>query len=101
MTLKLIIFILLLQYNDRRGKKPLRLTSRKYFQPKPKRLRVSIPLSAVSVLKVSLPLSSDVKVPSSAYRDTPVESLEIMHKRLEECSVAPEGRHIIFYNVAA
>lgn len=90
---KILKFVYLFQYNDRRGKRPLRLTSRKYFQPKPKRLRVSIPLKDVSVLPVSLPLSFNVKVPLSAYQDPPVESIETLNNRLKECAVVPEGRH--------
>ena len=90
----MLVFILIsdlflfFQYYDRRGKRPLRLTSRKHFQPKPKRLRVSIPLREVSVLKVSVPLS--------AFRDAPVETLETLHSRLKECAVFPTGMYTVY-----
>ena len=69
--------------NDRRGHRKLRLHSNKHWQPKPKRLPVSIPLRDVSVLKVSLPLCSFV--------DAPVRSLDILHSRLKQCNGIPSG----------
>lgn len=74
--------------NDRRGHRKLRLCSKKHFQPKPKRLPVSIPLQDVSALKVSVPLSFEVSLPMS---DAPVESIEMLHGRLKQSAVIPSG----------
>jgi len=77
--------------NDRRGHRKLRLCSNKHFQPKPKRLPVSIPLQDVSALKVSVPPSFKVSLPMSAYTDAPVESIETLHGRLKQSAVIPSG----------
>ena len=77
--------------NDRRGHRKLRLHSNKHWQPKPKRLPVSIPLRDVSVLKVSLPLSFQVSLPLCSFVDAPVRSLDILHSRLKQCNGIPSG----------
>ena len=87
----------ILQLNDRKGHRKLRLDSRKHFKPKPKSkpksLPISIPLKDVSVLKVSWPLSFKVSLPLSSFNDTPVESLEKLHCRLKQSNVIPSGKY--------
>ena len=91
------VYLSILQLNDRRGHRKLRLDSRKHFKPKPKSkpksLPISIPLKDVSVLKVSWPLSFKVSLPLSSFNDTPVESLEKLHCRLKQSNVIPSGKY--------
>ena len=72
--------------NDRRGHRKLRLTSRKYFKPKPKRAQTTIPVSLQLQspdLKISLPLQ--------AYVDGCVRSIEILRERVRKCGDLPSG----------
>jgi len=57
---------------------------------------VSIPLREVSVLKVLVPLSFNVKLPLSAYHGAPIEAIEMLHRRLKECAVFPSGMYTLF-----
>ena len=68
--------------NDRRGHRRLRLTSRKHFKPKPRR-----------VLKEEQQLVLDftVSLPLEAYSRAPVESLGDLRKRFKKCAVFPVG----------
>ena len=74
--------------NDRRGHGKLRLTSRKYFKPKPKRsTKSSVTLDLVPAVPVSL----SVTLPLSAYTDVPLTSIDILHNRLKKCEAIPSG----------
>ena len=42
-----------------------------------------------------MPLSFNIKLPLSAYRDAPVETLETLHSRLKEYAVFPTGMYIV------
>jgi len=81
--------LLLVQMNDRKGHRRLRLTSRKHFKPKPKlpkSLWVSISKKHVSVLKVSLPvelLNFHVSVPVTSFLNAPVSSVSNFQQRLQ------------------
>jgi len=89
------------QYNDRRGHRGLRLTSRKHFKPKPKTptcLHVSIARQHVSVLKESLPLNLvnlKVSVPLSSFLDGPVPTLSKLYSRLQAANRIPQGKMMI------
>ena len=74
--------------NDRRGYGKLRLTSRKYFKPKPKSSTKS---SVVSDLVLAVPVSLSVTLPLSAYTDAPLTSTDILHNRLKKCEAIPSG----------
>ena len=69
--------------NGRRGHGKLRLTSRKYFKPKPKRSSKSSVASIPALLTVTLPLS--------AYTDAPLTSMDILNNRLKKCEAIPSG----------
>ena len=60
--------------NDRRGHGKLRLTSRKYFKPKPKRSTVTS-----DPVVPAAPVSLNVALPLSAFTDVPVVSTDILH----------------------
>jgi len=55
----------------------------------------------VSALKVSTPLSFNIKLPLSAYRDAPVESLETLHIRLKECLQVRDETLVLALHVTA
>ena len=75
--------------NDRRGHGKLRLTSRKYFKPKPKRPMKTVTLDPV-------PMALNVSLPLSAYTDAPLVSMGILHNRLKESKAIPSGNQKIF-----
>jgi len=66
--------------NDRRGHRQLRLTSRKHFKPKPKRISSS-----------TQPFNYSISFPLNAYVDGPVKSLESFQSRLKSCGAIPSG----------
>ena len=80
----------------------LRLCSRKYHRPKPKRLRslpLSISLRNITVLKVSIPLnilSFKVLYPRD-YTDGSVESIDSLHHRIHCSRELPSGNTMILY----
>jgi len=99
---------LVMKYNDRRGHRILRLSSRKHHVPKPKHsisLPTSFPLSIplnVNELKVSLPLdlitiSFKVSFPCSAYTDTLLESIDHLHDRILCSEELPSGIDLLVY----
>ena len=83
---------------ERKGHRKLRLCSRKNYEKKkyfPKKLLVSIPRRTVCVLKVSLPInlvSFRVSLPLSAYSDSPVKSVDILHNRMIHLRTVPQGK---------
>ena len=86
-----------MRYCDRRGHGKLRLCSRKYHRPRPKRPRsfpISIPLRNITVLKVSIPLnvlSFKVLYPRAAYSDGSVETVDNLHHRIQCSRELPSG----------
>ena len=68
--------------NDRRGHRKLRLTSRKYFKPKPK-----LSTKGSDPDPLCLPLT----LPLTAYTDAPLMSVDILHNRLKTCDAIPPG----------
>lgn len=91
--------------NDRRGHRKLRLCSKKHYETKkyfPKQLLVSIPKRTVNILKVSLPINLvnfRLSLPLSVYTDLPVTSLDILHRRLKQSGVIPQGTLTILYGI--
>ena len=86
--------------SDRRGHRKLRLCSKKHYETKkyfPKKLIVSIPKRTVTILKVSLPVdlvSFRLSLPLSAYTNAPVSSLDILHHRLKQSGLIPQGVYL-------
>ena len=82
---------------ERKGHRKLKLCSRKNYEKKkyiPKKLLVSISRRNVYILKVSLPINSvsfRVSLPLSAYSDSPVASVDILHNRMIHLGVVPQG----------
>ena len=74
--------------NDRRGHGKLRLTSRKYFKPKPKQPTTS---SVTSDPVPAVPVSLNVTLPLNAYTDAVLVSMDNLHNRLKRCEVIPSG----------
>ena len=83
---------------ERKGHRKLRLCSKKHYEKKkyfPKTLPVSIPRRTVCILKVSLPInlvSFRVSLPLSAYSDSPVKSVDILHNRMIHLRTVPQGK---------
>ena len=80
-----------------RERKGHRKLSRKYYENKyfPKKLLVSIPRRAVCILKVSLPVnlvSFRVSLPISAFSESPVASLDILHNRMMLLRAVPQSK---------
>lgn len=88
--------------NDRRGHRKLRLTSRKYFKPKPKPKRVhdSIPVRLSQELE---PPDFIISLPLEVYVDAPVTSINILQNRLKSCGTMPSGmdRHTSLFIIWA
>lgn len=80
--------------NDRRGHRKLRLTSRKHFKPKPKRVRDSIAVRPSEELQ---PPDFKISLPLEAYIDAPVKSVNILRNRLKSYGAVPSGidRHTL------
>lgn len=92
-----VFLLIVVQMNDRRGHRKLRLCSRKKYQSKRRlplkkqSLLISIPLKNISIpFLVSLPLSS--------YTDGPVVSVDLLHVRLEHCKIIPSGIIMILFS---
>ena len=87
-----------IQFNDRRGHRRLRLTSRKHFKPKPripKSLCVSISRQHVSVLKVSLPIelvNFCVSLPITSLLNAPALTVHDLYRRLQSLNNIPQGK---------
>ena len=83
------VLMIMKQFDDRRGHRRLKLTSRKHFKPKPKlpkSLRVSISRQHVSVLKVSLPIelvNFRVSVPITSFLSAPALTVHDLYRRLQ------------------
>ena len=73
---------------DRRGHRKLRLTSRKHFRPKPKRVHDSI---GIEQSKEVQPSSLNISFPISAYVNAPVSSLNNLRNRLKSYGAIPSG----------
>ena len=71
--------------NDRRGHRKLRLTSRKHFKAKPKRVCKSIPAQELQ------PPNYQISLPLQAYTDAPVKCLNNLLNRLKTCEATPSG----------
>ena len=93
------IFLLTQPYNDRRGHRRLRLTSRKHFKAKSilsKSSRISISKQKVSELKVSLPIelvNFHVSVPISSFLNASVPNISVLLERLQSLKKIPQGTH--------
>lgn len=74
--------------NDRRGHRKLRLTSKKHFKPKPKRIRNSIPTRLSPELEQT---DYQISLPLEAYVNAPVNCLNSLLNRLKNCGTIPSG----------
>ena len=82
--------------NDRRGQRKLRLTSRKHFKPKPKRVRDksdNIPAAGGLSQELQLP-NYQISLPLQAYVDAPVKCLNTLLNRLKRNKAIPSGLYI-------
>ena len=84
--------------NDRRGHRKLRLTSRKHFNPKPKKVQNSVPTSLSQELQ---PPDLKISLPLHAYVDGRVKSVDSLQNRVRKCGAVQSGmeRHAIQPNL--
>ena len=74
---------------DRRGHRKLRLTSRKHFKPKPKRVCETI---AVKQPQEVQPPSLKISLPVTAYINAPVSTIDNLKDRLKSYEAIPSGQ---------
>jgi len=92
---------------DRRGHRKLRLTSRKYFKPKPKQSQTKDAENEAQcpqVAKLPCPLANKppcppeelkISLPVSSYADSPLTAIDELRGRLKKQGSIPSGTYTL------